>query len=408
MAVATEDAIVTATPRVETSKVETSNKATPKKSGRLVSLDVFRGMTIIGMVIVNNPGTWSAIYPPLDHAEWNGWTPTDLIFPFFLFIVGISITLALGRRVEQGDAHKLTLKIIKRALVIYGCGLFLNLFPFLTFPASLSTVRLTGVLQRIAVCYLITSLIFISTRWRAQMIIAAALLVVYWLALTRIPTPEIGAGVLTKEGSIASYIDRSLLGNHIWKGGDKIYDPEGILSTLGALATTLAGVLTGHILRSRHQTLSSPIEKVTAMFVAGACCIALGWTWNFWLPINKALWTSSYVLFTTGIALQLLALCYWFIDIKNYRRWTYPFVVFGVNALALFVLTGLVARLLTTWKIPRADDKPGNAQTYIFDHIFTPMFTDARIASLAYAICFLLVFYGIMWFMYKKNIIIKA
>jgi predicted acyltransferase len=367
---------------------------------RLLSLDVFRGMTVAGMVLVNNPGTWSAIYSPLEHAAWNGWTPTDLVFPFFLFIVGVSITLALSRRVEaEGSKRDLYLKIVRRSAIIFALGLFLAGFPYF----NLSTIRITGVLNRIAVCYLLAALIFLKTNWRRQAIVVGALLVAYWAILVLVPAPGFAVGDLSKQGSIASYVDRALLGNHIWKGGDKIYDPEGLLSTIGALATTLIGVLAGHLLRSRR----SPLEKVAAMFVAGAGCVVAGWVWNNWLPVNKALWTSSYVLLTAGMALELLACCYWLIDLKGYKRWSLPFVVFGTNALAVFFLTGVCARLLGIIKTTGADGKQVALQTLIFKNLFASWASPIN-ASLAFAICFVLVWLGLMWLLYRRGILIKV
>jgi len=366
---------------------------------RLVSLDVFRGITIAGMVLVNNPGTWSSIYWPLEHAEWNGWTPTDLVFPFFLFIVGVSITLAFARRVEEGSVKRdLYLKVIKRTAIIFGLGLFLNGFPY--FP--LSTIRIAGVLQRIAICYLIASLIFLTTKVRTQLLIALALLVVYCLVMTKLAAPGYAPGDLTKEGSIASFVDRVILGPHIWKQG-RVYDPEGLLSTIPAVATTLFGILTGHWLRSER----TQIEKVVGMFVAGAVCVVLGWSWNPFFPINKSLWTSSYVLFTAGLALQLLALCYWVIDIKGYRRWAWPFEVFGVNALALFVGTGLMVKLMGLIKIPRDDGTQISSQGWIFRKFFLSWATPVN-ASLFYAITFILLWLFLMWLLYRKRIFIKV
>src|SRR3989442_15430654 len=308
-------------------------------SSRLVSLDVFRGLTIAGMVLVNNPGTWAHIYWPLEHAEWNGWTPTDLIFPFFLFIVGVAIPLGLGKRVERGDSRRaLFIKVVYRSVIIFLLGEFLAGFPYFHF----STIRIPGVLQRIAVCYLFASIIFLTTRPRTLAIIAVALLVVYWLLMMHVPVPGYGAGDLSKEGSLAAYIDRQVFGVHVWRQAI-VFDPEGLLSTMGALATTLFGVLTGNFLRSKDKT---PIEKIAHMFIAGICCMIIGWAWDAWFPINKSLWTSSYVFFTSGLALQFLALCYWLIDIKGYKAWTKPFVIFGVNAIWLFVGTGVMARLL--------------------------------------------------------------
>jgi predicted acyltransferase len=368
-------------------------------SGRLVSLDVFRGLTIAAMVLVNNPGTWSSIYWPLEHAAWNGWTPTDLVFPFFLFIVGVSITLAFARRMEAGAADRaLYLKVVKRAAIIFGLGLFLNGFPYF----NLGTIRIAGVLQRIALCYLFASLIFLTTKVRTQLLIALALLVVYWLMMTRIAAPGFAAGDLTKEGSLASYVDRVLLGPHIWRQG-KVYDPEGLLSTIPAVATTLFGVLTGHWLRSERTRW----DKVAGMFVVGAVCVFLGWAWNPFFPINKALWTSSYVLFTAGLALQLLALCYWVIDIEGYRRWAWPFEVFGVNALALFVGTGLMVKLMSLIKIPLGDGTTISSQGWIFRKFFLSWASPIN-ASLCYAIAFILLWLFLMWLLYRKRIYIKV
>jgi predicted acyltransferase len=356
---------------------------------RLVSLDVFRGITIAGMVLVNNPGTWSSIYWPLQHAEWHGWTPTDLVFPFFLFIVGVSITLAFARRVEEGGVKRdLYFKVLKRTAIIFGLGLFLNGFPYF----QLGTIRIAGVLQRIAICYLIASLIFLTTKIRTQLLIALALMVVYWLLMTRLAAPGFAPGDLSKEGSIASFIDRVILGSHIWRQG-RVYDPEGLLSTIPAVSTTLFGVLTGHWLRNERTRM----EKVVGMFVAGAVCVALGWAWNSFFPINKALWTSSYVFFTGGLALQLLALCYWVIDIKGYRRWAWPFEVFGVNALALFVGTGLMVKLMSLFKV----------QGWIFRNLFLSWAAPIN-ASLAYAIAFILLWLFFMWLLYRKQIYIKV
>lgn len=367
----------------------------------MLSLDVFRGITIAGMILVNNPGTWGAIYSPLKHAEWHGWTPTDLIFPFFLFIVGISITLAFARRVETGnDQRDLILKVVKRSLIIFALGLFLSGFPYF----NLAEIRIPGVLQRIAVCYFFASIIFLKTSWRTQILIAVALLFVYWALMTLVPVPGFGAGDLGKEGNLAAYIDRWLLGNHIWKGG-KVFDPEGLLSTMPAISTTLSGILTGHWLRSRRTQL----EKVGGLFFAGACAVTVGWAWQSWFPINKSLWTSSYVIFTAGMALQLLAICYWLVDIKDYKRWAKPFIIFGVNALALFVFSGLLARLMTDkhWQLPRANGSMGNLQTFIFDNLFASWASPIN-ASLFYALVYILFWLLLMWLLYRKKIFIKV
>ena len=242
---------------------------------RLVSLDVFRGLTIAGMVLVNNPGSWSHIYWPLGHASWHGWTPTDLIFPFFLFIVGVSITLALGGRVENAAKNRdVYWKIIKRALIIFALGLFLAGFPYF----NLGTIRIMGVLQRIAICYLVAALIFLKTNLRQQLIITGALLVGYWLIMTFVPAPGFNPGDYSREGCIACFIDRKVLGSHIWSQG-KIYDPEGLLSTSPAMATTLLGVISGALLRSS----SKQYEKVSLLFIAGLSAL-LALLWNLFFP----------------------------------------------------------------------------------------------------------------------------
>ena len=366
---------------------------------RLVSLDVFRGITIAGMILVNNPGTWSHVYGPLQHAQWHGWTPTDLVFPFFLFIVGVAIALAFGSRVESGRSKRdLYLKVIKRSLIIFGLGLFLNAFPYFSF----AEVRIPGVLQRIAVCYLFASLIFLNTKIRTQVVITVVLLIGYWMIVKFIPAPGFAAGDLSKEGSLPSYIDRVVFGKHVWAQA-KVYDPEGLLSTIPALATTLLGVLTGHLFRTKN----SAYEKVAGLFVAGAVCVAVGWAWNFFFPINKALWTSSYVLFTGGLALQFLALCYWVIDIQGWRKWAKPFEVFGVNAIALYVGAGLMAELLGVIKITRPDGTQGSLGSWIYQNLFASWASPIN-ASLAFAIAFVLVWLGLMWILYRRKIFIKV
>jgi predicted acyltransferase len=371
-------------------------RAAERGAGRVAALDVFRGITISGMILVNNPGTWGAIHAPLEHAEWHGWTPTDLVFPFFLFIVGVSITLALGRRVAGGGARRdLYLKIIRRAVIIFALGLLLAGFP----RYDLSTLRLPGVLQRIAVCYLIAAVIFLNTKWRAQALIAAALLLAYWALMTLVPVPFFGAGDLSMEGNLAAYVDRTLLGRHTWK---PLYDPEGILSTIPAIATTLSGVLAGHWLRSRR----SELEKVAGMFVVGAVAVVSGWAWGLRFPVNKALWTSSYVLLTTGLALQLLAACFWLIDIKGRRRWATPFFIFGTNALAVYFLSELFSHLIS---LP-AFARPGGAldlKTLIYENAFASWASPIN-ASLMFALCVVLLWLGVAGILYRKRIFIKV
>src|ERR1043165_8074673 len=267
---------------------------------RLVSLDVFRGITIAGMVLVNNPGSWEHIYWPLEHARWEGWTPTDLVFPFFVFIIGVAIPLAFARRVESGGTKRdLYLKIIRRKIIIFAIGLFLNG----SADVGLADYRIPGVLQRLAVCYFFASIIFLNTKYRTQIAIAIGLLIFYWLLVRLVPAPGFAAGDLTKEGSLPSYVDRVVFGPHVWAQA-RVYDPEGLLSTIPAIATALFGVLTGTWLRTER----TRYEKAAGMFVVGAVCVAIGWAWNAFFPINKVLWTSSYLFFTGGLAVEFLSI----------------------------------------------------------------------------------------------------
>lgn len=376
--------------------------AEPALAGRLTSLDVFRGLTIAAMVLVNNAGNWNAVYPPLLHAAWDGWTPTDLVFPFFVFIVGVAIPLAFEKRKAASQAgsrqRDLYLKIFRRTLVIFLLGLTLNAFPFTT--NNLAQLRIPGVLQRIALCYFFAALIFLKARGRTQAIIAAALLIGYWLVMKTIAAPGYAAGDLTMEGSLASWVDRTLLAGHTYK---PMYDPEGLLSTIPAIATALFGVLAGQWLMQRREAL----DKVAGLFAAGALCVIVGFVWDWAFPINKALWTSSYVMFTGGLALQLLALCYWAIDVKGYRRWAQPFVVFGVNALALYVLSSLMADVLSVITAPRLDGSTGDLKTFIYERMLATWLSPIN-ASLAFALGYVLLWWLLMWVLYRRKIFIKV
>jgi predicted acyltransferase len=356
----------------------------PVKS-RLLSLDVVRGLTMAAMVIVNNPGTWQAVYPPLRHADWHGWTPTDVIFPFFLVIVGVAIPFALEPRASGVSIAR----IVRRSVIIFALGLVLNaLYGF-----DPATIRIPGVLQRIAVCYLLAALLFITTGWRTQAVVAVALLAGYWAAMTLVPVPGYGAGNLGKEGNLAGWIDRALLGPHVWRAS-RVYDPEGILSTVPALATVLLGVLAGHWLRSRR----SPAQKSAGLLAAGIAATLGGLVWSVWFPINKALWTSSYAVVTAGLALVALALCHHLIEVLGYRRWARPFAVLGMNALLLFFLSTLVAVILI--RISRGGR---SLHRTIFDTMFAP-WAAPEIASLAYALVYLAAWWAVMWAIQRSGI----
>ncbi len=371
------------------------------EKSRLLSLDAFRGITIAGMVLVNNPGTWESIHSPLKHAEWHGITPTDFIFPFFLFIVGTAIAFSLGKTLEtSGRDKKVYLKIFRRAVIIFALGLFLAAFPFFDF----STLRIPGVLQRIAVCYLIVSLIFLNFSWKQQALIGAGLLLFYWILMTWIPVP--GCAVTTindKACNLSAYLDRLLLGeNHIW-AQSKVFDPEGILSTIPAIVTTISGVLTGMWLKAKR----GDYEKAAGMFFFGIALCALGWFWNLVFPFNKSLWTSSYVIYTSGLALCFLGFCYWLIDIKGIKTWSKPFVIFGVNALALYIGAELLAKSLSLIKVTGENGEPVSLQGWIFDTFFVPLGSPVN-ASLIYAVSFILMWLLVMWLLYRKNIYIKV
>ena len=316
------------------------------------------------------------------------------MFPFFVFIVGVSIPLAFAKRIESGGGTRdLYLKIIKRTLIIFAIGLFLNGLPYF----GLAEYRIPGVLQRLAVCYFFASIIFLNTRVRTQIAIALGLLIFYWLLVKLVPAPGFAAGDLTKEGSLPSYVDRVVFGKHVWAQA-RVYDPEGLLSTIPAISTCLIGVLTGTWLR----TEKTRYEKAAGMFVVGAVCVAVGWAWNSFFVINKALWTSSYVLFTGGLALQFLSICYWLIDIKGYRRWAKPFEVFGLNAIALYVVADVLAMLLGVIKV--GGEPLGG---WIFTHLFASWASPIN-ASLAMAICFVLVCLALMWILYNRKIFLKV
>ena len=373
------------------------------ETGRLVSLDVFRGLTIAGMILVNNPGTWSALYWPLTHADWHGWTPTDLIFPFFLFAVGVSIALALVPRLERDEPRgRLLLRIVSRSAVLFALGLFLAGFPSFDF----ATIRIPGVLQRIAVCYLVAAVLFVATWSRYQTVVTAAatvgLLLGYWALMILVPVPGFGAGDLGKAGNLAAYLDRAVLGPHIWRAA-KVYDPEGILSTLPAIATTLAGVLTGQWLRASRPL----VTKAAGLAGAGVVAVVLGLVWGRWFPINKALWTSSYVVLTAGAALLILAACVWLLEIRRWRRWATPFVVFGTNAIAAFVLSTFVARLLILAKVTGSDGAPVSLHRWIYTHVFAPWAAPTN-ASLLFALAYVLIWLAVMGALYRRHIFIRV
>jgi predicted acyltransferase len=382
---------------------------TPKPANqpaRLLSLDAFRGATIAGMLLVNNPGSWSDIYPPLAHAPWHGWTPADTIFPFFLWIVGVAMALSFARRVEQGaDRGALFRHVVIRSGIIFGLGLLLAAFPFGLLPAhhfSLEKLRIPGVLQRIGLCYLAAGAIFLRTTWKGQLGWAAGLLLGYWALLALVPVPGYGAGVLEPAGNLTGWIDSHLLAGHTWSGAPAPgFDPEGILSTLPAIATTLLGAVAAHLVR----TGSGPALSLR-LVRDGAILLAVGAVWSLVFPINKSLWTSSYAVFMSGWAMVLLGAFHWLIDVRGWQRWATPLVIYGSNALAMFVLAGLVGRLFVFIKWTDADGKAVALKTWIYQTMFVPLASPVN-ASLLFALAFVLVFLVIAWALWRKKWFLK-
>lgn len=362
--------------------------AEPAPARRLVSLDAFRGATVAAMILVNNPGSWSHVYPPLEHAAWHGCTPTDLIFPFFLFIVGVSLTFS--RRVAPRDAAV-------RALKILGLGLLLAAWP--TFP--LATLRWPGVLQRIAACYFGAFLLARRLGDRALAALSAALLLGYWLLMTQVPVPDGHPPNLDPGTNLAAWVDRALMDGHLWKQ-TKTWDPEGPLSTLPALATTLMGVLAGRWLRRERE----PRATLQQGLRAGAALTALGLLWDLAFPINKGLWSSSYVLFTGGLALVALTLGHWTIDVRGPARWAAPAVTYGRNAIFVFVAAGLLAKTLARVQVT-VDGGTLPLQRLLHEALLAS-WLPPRPASLAWALLNVAGFYLVLRALEKRGIFFKV
>lgn len=377
-------------------------------SKRLISLDVFRGATIAGMMLVNNPGDWSKVYTPWDHAKWDGWTYTDTIFPFFLWIVGVAMMLSFAKRFERGeDKGALAMHVLRRSLIIFGLGAFLAGFPFgLAFGHhfSFATIRIPGVLQRIAVCYFITGIFVLNFSPRVLAGITISLLALYWILVKTVYVPGFGVGVWTPKGNLAWYIDSHLLRGHTWSGAPVPgFDPEGIFSTIPAIATTLFGVFTGLFLRTDR----TKEEKVAWMFVAGNILLLVGLIMDNWLPINKNMWTSTYTVFMGGLALVALGTCFWFIDVKGWSGWSKPFEIYGQNAITVFFLSGIIGRLTTLIKFHGADGNVITLKTWYYNLFFVPI-GDPMIVSFAHSIAFMLGLYLIAYFMHRMNWIVRV
>jgi predicted acyltransferase len=374
---------------------------------RLTSLDAFRGFTIAAMVLVNNPGDWSNLYPQLAHAHWNGWSFTDTIFPFFLFIGGMSMALSLGRLAAAGaDKPRLLRKLAVRALIIFLIGLTLNVIPNFNFD----TVRVPGVLQRIAICTLLAAPIVVYCSWRQTLAWIAGLLAAYSVLMLWVPVPGIGAGVLEPGQDFGAWIDRFLLGKHMWVQS-KTWDPEGLVSTLPALGSQLIGVLAGRWLLSS----ATRSEQTVWMLLMGLLLLALGSTLDaILMPINKSLWTPSFCLLMSGWALMGFSVFYWLLDVNPSTavrevagRWSRPFVIYGMNALFIFALSGLIAKMLGFIKFAQ----PDGSKLSLGKMLYAPI-RDLPIAplntSLLYALLFNAFMFSIAWLMWRKKWFVKV
>lgn len=426
---------------------------------RIISLDVLRGITIMMMILVNNPGSWGNIFAPLEHAEWNGCTPTDLVFPFFIFILGAAIPLAIVTKVLNQQTF---LKILTRSLRIISLGLFLGfygkieifnlegyplliskliitgivayvllgnfeqkiklylvlalflIFMFLAFSGieAYKEVRIPGVLQRIGIVYFFTSLVYLKTEIKGQIITIALLLLGYWAIMTLIPVPGFGAANLDKGTNLAGWIDNLLLENHLW-ASSKTWDPEGILSTIPAIASGIVGLLVGQLLNSSL----AKNDKVIKMIGTGFVLVIFGLIWNQFFPMNKSLWTSSFVLYTAGFATLFLAIFYYVIDIKEYKKWTTPILFWGVNPMIVFFLSGILPRVLSSIKVANPVYVSGNLneipeqiglQTYLNEFCIVPYFNDPKVASLMWALLNVAFWSVVLWYFYKKKLFFKV
>lgn len=426
---------------------------------RIISLDVLRGITIMMMVLVNNPGSWGNIFAPLEHAEWNGCTPTDLVFPFFIFILGAAIPLAFFTKVLNQQTF---IKILTRSLRIICLGLFLgyfgkielfdlegyslllskliitgivayallgnfeqkikfylvlalfSVFIFLALSGieAYNNVRIPGVLQRIGVVYFFASLVYLKTEIKGQIFTVALLLLGYWAIMTLIPVPGFGPANLDKGTNLAGWIDNLLLENHLW-ASSKTWDPEGILSTMPAIANGIIGLLVGQLLNSSL----AKNDKAKKMFGLGLALVISGLIWNEFFPMNKSLWTSSFVLYTAGFATLFLALFYYLIDIKGYKNWTTPLLFWGVNPMIVFFLSGILPRVLSSIKVVNPAYIIGNLdeipeqiglQEYLNTFCILPHFDDPKVASLMWALINITFWSLVLWYFYKKKMFFKV
>jgi predicted acyltransferase len=388
-------------------------------STRLLSLDTYRGLTVMGMILVTDPGTYNAVYAPLLHATWVGATPTDMIFPSFLFIVGMSITLSFASRIDRGATRtRLALHTLRRTLLLLLLGLLVNGFPYY----HLSSMRLPGILQRIALCYFFSAMLYLVI-WKRESQnvpqkeklpwifggVFIAILAGYWLLLLYTPVPGIGAGHLDSYGNFPAYIDRMVFGiPHLWAygltpGRGVTYDPEGILSTFPAMCSTLAGIMAGWWLRTR----ASESRKVLVLAIAGIMLACLGWILSVWMPLNKRIWTPTFALLSIGVSLVAFSLLYWLIDLRRWQSWIEPARIFGSNAILAFVVSGCLTTLADLIEIPDGGKAQISLHTWTYIHVFTTWLSPIH-ASLLYAVSVVLINLALLYPLYRAHIVVRV
>ncbi len=380
---------------------------------RYYSLDVFRGATVALMILVNNPGSWAHIYSPLEHASWHGCTPTDLVFPFFLFAVGNAMAFVMPRFEQAGPAF-FWKKVIKRSLLIFAIGLFLNWSPFVRWDGEnivwklWQNIRILGVLQRIAICYFFASVIIFYAKTKGAFVISGILLLAYWFICLLLGNP---GDPFSLSGWFGTKIDLSILGvGHIYKGEGIPFDPEGLMSVAGAIVQVVFGFFVGQYIQQKGKTY----EMLSHLFVAGLILFFTGYCWDLVFPVNKKIWTSSYVLYTTGLAVMVLGTLIYLVEFKEVKgAWSRFFDVFGKNPLFIFVLSGFLPRVLAMFRWAdhtTLNGKPvyTSAFPWFYEHICKNIATDLRVGSLLYAIIMILFYWLIVYILDKKKIYIKV
>ena len=359
---------------------------------RILSVDIFRGLTIVLMILVNTPGTWTSVYAPFLHAEWHGYTPTDLVFPFFLFIVGTSIVFAYKNKTTTTATYK---KISIRTLKLIGLGLFLGAFT-ISFPfiKEFSEIRFPGVLQRIGVVFFFAAILFINFNWKTLIGICAVLLIGYWLLMVGVPVNGIESTLERAPNNLANYIDVQVFGSHNYKAD---YDPEGLLSTIPSIASALLGIFTGLVLLSKQQ------KKTTLLVGIGGAMLIIGSLWDIVFPINKALWTSSFVLVTAGWANIFLALIYYLTDIRGIKFGSI-FRYAGANAITVYFLSSFITKIFYSIKV----NEETSLHNWLFENIYIQDFLSAQMSSLLYGLSVVAFYVLLAYVMYKKKIFIKV